>query len=139
MSEPIFLVRTYTLTKSTVLKAKKSRVDSSLCQFFYELFSFCEQSIMSPCCEFLVVDCFQFLSIGRENFFQLLVLGDWGTPKKLLTTNFFLKLVVDKNWSHASMLLCSQKEKMTVCNSLFLFLYVSVFPEGMKIDHTIFF
>ena len=50
---------------------------------------------MSPCCEFLVGDCFYFLSIGRENFFQMLSLGDWGTPKKIATNdNFFLSLVI---------------------------------------------
>lgn len=114
--------RTYTLTIVNGAKWKKSRVDSSLWQFFLQLFSFCKQSIMSPCWEFLVDNCFQFLLVGWENFFQLLILGDWGTQKKYPPTTIYFLSLVDKNWSHGYMWLCSQKEKNVVDQIHFFFL-----------------
>lgn len=82
--------RTYTLTIVNGAGDRKSQPSVEVCDSFFDLtFSFCEQSNMSPCCEFLVVACFIFLSIDREKIFQLLVLGDWGTQKNYSSTTFF--------------------------------------------------
>ncbi len=77
---------------------------------------------MSPCCEFLIVDCCQFLSIGRENFFRFLFLRDWEIQKRLSATDNFFVSMADKKLPHASMWLCLQNEKNVVDQILFILL-----------------
>ena len=94
---------------STVLEAEKvNRRLRSLTVFFDREFSFCEQSNMSPCCEFLVVACFNLFVNWSKEFFSNFGFRDWGTPKNYPpTTIFFCRWWIKK----CHMLACGSARK----------------------------
>lgn len=98
----------------------------------FNFFCFCKRSKWSPIYEFCRSSFFYFWfteSLFWENF----AWRGLGKPKKNLDHQLiFFELVVEKNWSHASMWLCSQKEKNDGSCFSFFILHVSFFPEGVK-------
>lgn len=104
----------------------------------FNFFCFCKRSKWSPIYEFCRSSFFIF-DLQKIYFEKILLEGDWGNPKKILDHQ--LKKISWWSRKIGHMLACGsarKRKKRTVHNSHFLFLNVSFFPEGMKMDHTVF-
>lgn len=104
----------------------------------FNFFCFCKRSKWSPIYEFCRSSFFKFLIYRKSILRKFNLKGIGETQKNSRPPTYFFELVVEKNWSHASMWLCSQKEKNDGSCFSFFILHVSFFPEGVKTDRAIF-